>query len=111
MENNRLERLENKVDQLKDDVSELKTDFKVHVARMDQRLDRFADHIEGDNKIINHIEPLLNQLPIITKLIEDFQYSEQSKARRNERIKTITLKLTLVSVTIAIIGGVLKFFS
>lgn len=50
--NQKFEKLEDKIDQVGDNVNQLRTDFKVHVALIEE-------HVAGDKKIINEIQPIL----------------------------------------------------
>jgi hypothetical protein len=91
MENQRLDKVESKIDQVQKDVSELKSDFKVHVTNMEHKLGAFKDHIAGDNKIITHILPI----------IEEWKFQQKASAIRKERLKISIKVLTLFSL----IGG------
>tara|TARA_R100001086_G_scaffold249698_1_gene190432 strand:- start:5267 stop:5587 length:321 start_codon:yes stop_codon:yes gene_type:complete len=97
----RMDRLEVKVDSIKDDVSELKADFRVHVSKMDTRMEVFADHIQGDNKIINEIQPLIEQLPKMAKIVKEYEY----KKTRNKKLMQ---GLGVVAVIVGILSGLAK---
>lgn len=108
MDTSRFERLESKVDQVKDDVSELKVDFKIHMVNVENKMNDFASHIQGDNKIINHIEPLLKQLPEIYDLVSEYKFQKQLNARKIEKVKSMTAKLGLISLLVGIAVGISK---
>lgn len=103
MDDRRFERLEVKVDEIKDDVSELKSDVKVSFNRFSDRMDIFAEHIQGDNKIINHIEPLLEKLPEISRIVEDYKFRDELKKRRMERVKKYSYYIGIVGSITGII--------
>ena len=109
-DNKRLERLEDKVDLIKDDVSELKSDFKVHVNKMEDKMEVFGEHITGDQKIINHLEPFLKQLPEFSEALGDYKFKKQLRERREKWIKRTTAVLGLVSLLVGISVGVSKLF-
>jgi predicted nucleic acid-binding Zn-ribbon protein len=104
----RLVRLEDKVDQLKDDVADLKTDFKVMSAKVSSKMDKFDEHIIGDNKIINHISPMLDKLPDLIDIVQEYRLEKKQKAERAESLKTWSLRATVVSSAIALIVFIQK---
>lgn len=108
MSEERFDRIEKKVDHLQDDVYEMRSDLKVHMHRMDEKMDRFEDHIVGDNKIINHIQPLLERLPLLTEMVEDHNYKKIYKKKASEKIKYWSTRLGLVSIVVGIIFGALR---
>ena len=106
----RLGRLEDKVDVIKSEVSELRTDFKIHVTKIEDKMDIFSDHITGDNKIISHLQPVLEQLPELTNIIKEYQFEKELRRRRSEKTKKIASTLGIVSVALGIIISLIKLF-
>ena len=77
----RVVRLEDKIDDVKEDVSELKSDFKVHTALM-------QEHVAGDSKIINEITPLIEVLPSLKEIVEEYNYEKiESKKKVSLEVK------------------------
>jgi hypothetical protein len=104
----RLERLEDKVDDIKEEVGEIKTDLKVHTTLVEDKMRVFEDHITGDNKIITHIQPLLQDLPTIKEAVDQFKYEQIKKKKSSEKLKSIAAKLGIVSLVITILIGISK---
>ena len=110
MSDSRLERLEEKVDVVRDEVNELKTDFKVHQTNMDNRMDLFQDHIAGDNKIITHIQPILERLPEIIETLEDHKAEKIIKKDKELRLKKLATVLGIIGTICGIVFGAAKVF-
>lgn len=104
---NRLERLEGKVDTIKEDIFELKSEFKVHVVNMENKLDTFEKHIAGDNKIINHISPIIEKFPVIIEIVEEYNFEKKKKAERNSKIKAFSIKAGIVGTIITAITAII----
>lgn len=98
----RIERIEVRVDEIKDDVSELKADFKIHTKLIEE-------HVAGDTKIIKEIQPLLNVIPHLTEMTQDYAYKKHRKEKIQDNIKDMSMKLGLVSLILGIVTGVVKF--
>jgi hypothetical protein len=94
VDDNRLVRLEDKVDQVKDDVAELRTDFRVFSATIEQ-------HVAGDNKIIDHIRPIISQLPEVLEIVQEYNLEKRRKAKREASLKAWSLRASVVSAIIA----------
>jgi len=97
----RFQRVESKLDELKDDVTELKSDFRIHINLVEE-------HVAGDKKIINQITPILDKLPSIMEIVEDYQFSKVLKQKRMDHIKEVTTKLGLVGLVLGIVVSVIK---
>lgn len=103
MEESRFQRLEDKVDDVKQDLAELKIDIKVHMATIEH-------HISQDQKIINIIAPVMEKLPDMVQMIEDYRFDKELKERKMQSIKTWTVKLGLASTVIGIVITLAKVF-
>lgn len=99
MDNNRLERLEDKVDAVKEEVSDLRADMRVHMATIER-------HVSSDERIIEKIAPLLDKFDDIVKVTEDHKFKKKVKADRVASISLWTKRLGLVSVIIGIAVGI-----
>jgi hypothetical protein len=106
-------RLESKVDKVQEDVFNLRADFNVHTSKIESKLDIFEDHIAGDNKIINHIEPMLNKIPDIMQVVEDYRYEARKRAEAEEARRRFSMKVRtyggIVAIVATIIGLVFRF--
>ena len=98
---NRIDRLEVKVDDIKENVTELKMDMK-HL------MPKIEEHITGDKKIISHLGPVLDKLPALIEIVEQDQFEKMKKKERAEKRNNLITKLTLVSMIIGIGAGVTK---
>lgn len=97
----RFTRLEQKVDNVKDEVSLLKTDFTVHTHLVENKLELFEEHITGDTKIINTISPVVERLPEILEVVEDYKYEMRKKRERDERRAALSTKVRIIGGIIA----------
>jgi len=98
---NRIDRLDVKVDVIKEDVTELKMDMK-HL------MPKIEEHITGDKKIINHLGPVLDKLPALIEIVEKDQFEKMKKQERSDKRKNLITKLTLVSMIVGIGAGITK---
>jgi hypothetical protein len=99
----RFDRLEKRVDEVKDEVSELKTEFQIHRHLVEE-------HVTGDNKIIQKIEPLLDVLPSLQEIVQEYHLDKLDKKRSEERRKLILDKIKIVSGLLGIIGAISVYF-
>lgn len=100
----RFQRLEDKVDSIKEDLHEVKIDMKLHMQRVES-------HISQDEKIINHIGPVLEKLPALTQIVEDYNFEKQLKKRKKETLSKWTKRLGLASLLIGMAAGTVKVLS
>lgn len=110
MDEVRFGRLEDKVDRVKDELSEVKHDVHEIHTKMDVHIDKVDEHITGDRKIINQIEPLLAELPSIVEIIKAHEVDKEIRKRKMDKVKTYGSKLGLLSVTVGIIATIYKTF-
>lgn len=115
MDDNRLARLETRVDEIKDDLAEVKADQKASNIFMQEFKAEFKEHKEivkehvmGDNKVINQIMPLLSDM---SELIYEHKFAKEAKKRKITMLKDWSLKIGLISAIVATIYqiGVLFF--
>jgi len=99
----RVVRLEDKIDDVKEDVSELKSDFKVHTALM-------QEHVAGDSKIINEITPLIEALPSLKEIVEEYHYEKIESKKKAEKRKVVMDRIKIVSGILGIIGMISAYF-
>lgn len=98
----KVDKLDDKVDHVKVDLTELKADIKIHMHTVEK-------HISQDQKIINIIAPVMEKLPDMVQMIEDYRFERGLKERKMATIKTWSARLALVSTVIGIIVTVSKF--
>ena len=99
----RFDRLEQRVDEIKEDVVELKADFKVHTELV-------REHVAGDSKIIREITPLIEALPDLKMIVEEYHYDKKLTKEKANKRKELMDKLKIVSLIIAIAGSIYGFF-
>lgn len=107
-EENRMDRLESKVDDIKEDVSELKADLKIHTVTIDKQLELFGEHVTSDTRIVKHIQPLLDDLPSIKAAVDEFKFERKLKAKNKERVKTVSSVLGVLSLVVGIVYTLTK---
>ena len=97
----RFQRMEDKIDSVKEDVmavksevSEMKTDIRHHMEKVEE-------HVAGDKKLINEIQPILTKLPQIVEMAEEYHVSKRLKER------TIKL-LGIIGMLVGIASGLAK---
>lgn len=97
----RFQRMEDKIDSVKEDViavkaevSEMKSDIRHHMKKVEE-------HVAGDKKIINEIQPILAKLPQIVEMAEEYHVSKRLKER------TIKL-LGIIGMLVGIASGLSK---
>jgi len=111
MDQDRFNRLEDKVDRLKDDVTEVKVGLEVHSKTMIEKMNSFEDHIAGDNKIISHLKPVLEKLPTIVEMAEEHTFRKRQEEDRKKKLASYKAKLTAVSITIGVLLGAYKLYT
>ena len=104
---NRIIRLEDKIDLIKDEVSELKTEFIKQKSDIKLYLKKVEEHIVGDNKIINELKPVLSKLPDIMTMAEE--YNEDKIVMK--RVKAIKMNIIKVLAGLGTILGILVSLS
>lgn len=97
----RFQRMEDKIDSVKEDVTEVKIEVSEIKSDIKSHMDKVEQHVAGDNKIINELQPILNKLPHIVEMAEEYHISKQIKKRVWKAIGAFGL----VS---GIIGGLVK---
>lgn len=85
MNDQRLDRLETKVDKIQDQVAEMQVDLKIHMKLVEE-------HVTGDKKIINEIQPM----------IRDYYFEKEQKQRRSEILKKGGVVAAIISAFMAI---------
>lgn len=106
MDEQRFQRLEDKVDVLKQDVTELKVNLTVGMEKLDGHIQEVRDHVAGDNKIINEITPVLGQLK---EMVDDYSYKKKRKEEAMDTVVSITKKSAMVTAICGALASVLKF--
>jgi hypothetical protein len=99
MDESRFSRLETRVDKVIDDVAEVKADTKIiHSDLGDLRdalkehVDVVKEHVTGDKKIINIIEPMMQQMPEFHAMIQDYKTEKAIKQKKAEKLKHWSIK-------------------
>ena len=111
MSDERFNRIEDKVDKVDDKVNnvkyeivELRSDFKSHMKIVE-------DHVTGDNKIIEHISPMLPILPELADMVRDHSFKKERNDRYVASLKIWSMRLGIIATAIGIITGIVKLFS
>jgi hypothetical protein len=97
----RFQRLEDKVDNVKESVHDMSKELSEQRHDMKIHINKIEEHITGDNKIIKELQPILNKLPDIVQMAEQYHANNIIKTR----MKTIRLKaVKFVGFTSIIVG-------
>ena len=121
MSNVRFDKLDKKVEEIDTKVDTL----TVNGVRMETKFEYLTEsikkHVEGDEKIITEIQPLMQHLPAIAEMAKDHavrkEVEKQKEEGREKRIKLLKyIGAPLVFVTVVItfiftIGDFFKLFS
>ena len=106
IDDRRFDRVELKVDKLNDDVIEIKSNIKNMSDRLDLHMEKVEAHVAGDNKIIYEIQPLLQQMPTIAKIIQEYHLEKLQSEQKLENMKRTSLAVGLV-VAVVTVGNIL----
>lgn len=77
----RFQRMEDKIDSVKEDVTEVKLEVSEMKSDIKNHMKQVEAHVAGDTKIINELQPILNKLPHIVEMAEEYHVSKQIKKR------------------------------
>lgn len=107
----RLDRLEDKVDKVNDKVEAVdKRTIKME-AKLDQHIDVIERHVTGDNKIIDHIQPLIPHLESIAEMAQDHVYKKKLKEERMDKLFVVGNKVKIWGGVVGIASAILAFLS
>lgn len=81
--NQRFEKLDTKIDQVNEQLVDLRTDFKIHVALIEE-------HINGDRQIVNEIQPMIDAYKFE-------KYKKIEEADKREKLYTVLKIVSSVS--------------
>lgn len=115
MDDARITRIETRVDEIKDAVSKVEAKQEVMSESIKEIREDFHEHthlvkqhVAGDTKIIQEIQPLLSAMPHLTELAEEFKYQKMKKQDRKDLLTSWSKKLGLVSLVLAIFVSISK---
>lgn len=103
-----LKSLDDKIEKVKDEVGDIKVTLNTHIVKMDTKMEVFEDHITGDKKIINEITPMLEKLPALAEMAEDYKYRKMKKEETKENLSMWGKRLGLVSAALGILITLIK---
>jgi hypothetical protein len=93
--------MEDKIDSVKEDVIAVKTEVSEMKSDIKHHMKKVEEHVAGDKKIINEIQPILAKLPQIVEMAEEYHVSKRLKER------TIKL-LGIIGMLVGIASGLSK---
>lgn len=100
----RFQRLEDKVDNVKESVHEMSKELAEQRHDMKMHMNQVEDHIAGDKKIITELQPVLNKLPDIVKMAEEYHADKIVK----KKVQSISAKTVKVLGAVGIVVGILS---
>jgi len=101
MDDRRLERLEDKVDSIEEVVIVIKTELGHYN-------DKVEAHLVSDAGIIKTIAPILEKLPQIVAIVEEYQYNDRKKQERKDKLKEYTMKFGLLATIVGTITAIIR---
>jgi len=111
MSEERFNRLENKVDKVDEKVNEVKLEVSEMRSDIHENIRVVQDHVTSDNKIIEHIKPLVPVIHSLSEMVEDYSFRKKMKYRRMERLKTLSIKVGIIAALSGIVFGYLRYLS
>lgn len=97
----RFQRMEDKIDSVKQDVTEVKVEVQEMKYDIKNHMKKVEEHVAGDKKIINEIQPLLARLPQIIEMAEEYHVSKKIKDR-------VLKTLGILGMLVGILAGLEK---
>lgn len=97
----RFQRMEDKIDSVREDVTEVKTEVQSMKTDIKHHMKKVEEHVAGDKKIINEIQPLLARLPQIIEMAEEYHVSKKLKDR-------VLKSLGIIGMLVGILAGLDK---
>ena len=98
----RFQRMEDKIDSVKEDVVEVKLEVSEMKSDIKHHMQKVEEHVAGDKKIINEIQPILAKLPQIVEMAEEYHISKSIKNR-------VWKALGAVGLVLGILASISKF--
>lgn len=97
----RFQRMEDKIDGVKHDVNEIKSEVQELKSDIKYHMTKVEEHVAGDKKIINEIQPILAKLPQIVEMAEEYHF--------NKKVKDKTVKLIgILGMLVGLLAGLDK---
>lgn len=96
----KVDRLDDKVDNLKVDMAEMRSDIKNHTKVIES-------HILGDNKIIDKIIPMLDDLSEVANI---HRFKKQKETDKMGKLKKYSITLGIISLTLGIVFTASRLF-
>lgn len=117
MSEDRFNRVEDKIDKVNDKVDKMddKVDYViVEVTEMristKHQMDTIRQHVTADQKIINHIQPLLPILEDLAEMVKDHKFEKTKKEKSLETIKGISTRVGIAAGCIGIVTAISKYW-
>jgi len=111
MSDDRFNRIEIKVDKIDEKVNGVKIDITELKSDMRQHMRVIEEHVAGDNKIIEHISPMLPIFPDLADMVKDYTFKKEKDSRRMAVMKLWSLRIGLAATTIGLLTALVSFFS
>lgn len=109
MSQGRLENVEQKVDKVYLELSEVKSKVANIEGKLDTHMSYIEQHVAGDTKIIREIQPLIEKLPYIAKVVEDYRYNEMAKEKKKEDLMIAAKKVCMATSIVGVIATIIGF--
>lgn len=109
MSEDRFNRLETKVDKLDDKIDRVNIEVSEMRVETKHQMEVIRSHIASDNRIIDHIQPLLPVLTELTDIVEDHKYRKKVKEDRVNKLKDMSLKIGVFIGLTTTLGILIKY--
>jgi hypothetical protein len=107
----RFNRLEDKVDKVDEKLDTVdKTTLEIQ-GQLDKHISTVEQHITGDEKIINYLEPLIPHLQSIAEMAKDHQFQKMKKIEKSIIIKDYSTKLKIWGGSVALLTATLTLLA
>lgn len=105
-----LKRLEDKVDKVEEKVIDLTVEVRTTSEKVDHYFDLVQKHVTSDERIVKKFEPLLGSLTSLNEIIDDHKYKKETNKRKISYLKSLGIKLGVLTALISIIATILKIY-
>ena len=94
----RFQRLEDKVDRVENKVTSIDT-------KLDNHMDVMKDHIAGDKKIITEWRPVVEMVPELKDIINEHKFQKKLSEKRTNRLITVSFVVGIFAGIAKILGS------
>lgn len=105
MSDERFNRLEDKVDKVDDKVDKVALEVVEMRTETKHQMETIKSHVTQDEKIVNHIKPLLPILEDLADMVEDHKFEKKAKLNRSDMFKKWSIRIGAVTATLGLLSA------